>query len=169
MKRLFCCFTNEKPENNNTLIYNMNNTTDKPIVWKDTIQFVPPIEKGTVIKVYDGDTITIASKLPYAESPLYRFQVRLNGIDCPEIKSKNNSEKECSLISKQELSNLILNKVITLKNVQTEKYGRILADVYLDELHLNKHMIDKRLAVAYDGGTKITPSNWLEYHKNGTV
>ncbi len=147
----------------------MNNTTDKPIVWKDTIQFVPPIEKGTVIKVYDGDTITIASKLPYAESPLYRFQVRLNGIDCPEIKSKNNSEKECSLISKQELSNLILNKVITLKNVQTEKYGRILADVYLDELHLNKHMIDKRLAVAYDGGTKITPSNWLEYHKNGTV
>jgi hypothetical protein len=30
-------------------------------------------------------------------------------------------------------------------------------------------MIDKRLAVAYDGGTKITPSNWLEYHKNGTV
>lgn len=147
----------------------MNNTIDKPIVWKDTIQFVPPIEKGTVIKVYDGDTITIASKLPYAESPLYRFQVRLNGIDCPEIKSKNNSEKECSLISKQELSNLILNKVITLKNVQTEKYGRILADVYLDELHLNKHMIDKRLAVAYDGGTKITPSNWLEYHKNGTV
>ena len=32
------------------------NNVDKKIELKDTIQFVPPIEKGIVIKVYDGDT-----------------------------------------------------------------------------------------------------------------
>jgi hypothetical protein len=43
--------------------------------WKDTIEFVPPVSEGFVIKVYDADTLTIASRLPYPESPLYRFQV----------------------------------------------------------------------------------------------
>lgn len=143
------------------------NKLDKNIDWKDTIQFIPPIEKGVVIKVYDGDTITIASKLPYPSSPLYRFSVRLNGIDCPEIKGKDENEKQCAQIAKEEMSNLILNKIVTLKNIRTEKYGRILADVYIDELHLNNHLIQKRLAVVYDGGTKISPKNWMEYYLKG--
>jgi len=142
---------------------------DQPIDWKDTTAFVPPVDKGMVIKVYDGDTITIASKLPYPESPLYRFSVRLNGIDCPEIKGKNETEKECAQIAKKEMSDLILNKIICLKNVETEKYGRILADVYLDELHINKHMVEKRLAVAYDGGTKVCPNDWMEYYTKGEL
>lgn len=145
------------------------NKLDKQIDWKDTIQFVPPVEKGIVIKVYDGDTITIASKLPYNESPLYRFSVRLNGIDCPEIKGKDENEKQCAQIAKQEMADLILNKIVTLKNIQTEKYGRILADVYIGDLHLNNHMLEKRLAVAYDGGTKICPKNWLDYYTNGKL
>jgi len=145
------------------------NKLDKNIDWKDTIQFVPPVEKGIVIKVYDGDTITIASKLPYSESPLYRFSVRLNGIDCPEIKGKDDSEKECAQIAKKVMSELILNKIVILKNVSTEKYGRILADVYIGDLHLNKHMIEKRLAVTYDGGTKISPKNWMNYYCKGEL
>jgi micrococcal nuclease len=142
---------------------------DKDIDWKDTIEFVPPVEKGIVIKVYDGDTITIASKLPYLSSPLYRFSVRLNGIDCPEIKSKDENEKQCAQIAKKEMSDLILNKIVILKNVQTEKYGRILADVYIGDLHLNNHMIEKRLAISYDGGTKINPSNWMNYYSKGEL
>ena len=145
------------------------NKLDKQISWKDTIQFVPPIEEGLVIKVYDGDTITIASKLPYSVSPLYRFSVRLNGIDCPEIKGKDENEKKCAQIAKQEMSDLILNKIVRLKNIETEKYGRILADVYIGELHLNKHMIEKRLAVTYNGGTKISPSNWMNYYCKGEL
>jgi len=137
------------------------------INWKDTIPFVPPINNGYCIKVYDGDTITIASKLPYPESCLYRFSVRLNGIDCPEIKSLNKTEKECAQIARDELSKLILNKIVILKNVETEKYGRILADVYLDDLHLNKYMLEKRLAVLYDGGTKISPEDWMDYYLKG--
>jgi len=140
-----------------------------PIDWKDCIPFVPPIDRGVVIKVYDGDTITIASKLPYPDSPLYRFSVRLNGIDCPEMKGKDKYEKECAQLAKQEMTDLILNKVVILKNVETEKYGRILADVYIGDLHLNKHLLIKCLAVTYDGGTKISPKNWMDYYSKGEL
>ena len=156
----------------NKYLYNSTewlDNIDKKIDWKDTTQFVPPIEKGIVIKVYDGDTITIASKLPYTDSLLYRFSVRLNGIDCPEIKGNDEYEKQCAQIAKQELSNLIMNKIVTLKNVQTEKYGRILADVYIDDLHLNNYMLEKRLAVTYDGGTKKCPKNWMNYYNTGEL
>ena len=61
---------------------------------KSLDSFVPPVNSGRVIKVYDGDTITIASKVPgLKNSPIYKFSVRLNGIDTPEIKGKNEDEK----------------------------------------------------------------------------
>jgi endonuclease YncB( thermonuclease family) len=53
--------------------------------------------------------------------------------------------------------------------VETEKYGRILADVYVGDLHLNKHLIEKRLAVKYDGGTKCSPINWMDYYCKGEL
>ena len=156
IKKMFSCcfFTN-----------NTNNTSEEKVA----IQFIPPITSGQVIKVYDGDTITIVAKLPYKKSPLYKFSVRLNGIDCPEIKGENDDEKQCAQLAKKELEDLILNKQIILKNLATEKYGRILADVYLDDLHLNKHMLDKRLAVCYDGGKKNKPESWLRYYQDNKL
>ena len=83
------------------------------IKWEDTIEFTFPIKGGRVIKVYDADTSTIASKLPYDESPLYRLSVRLNGIDTPEIKGKgiSDEEKEAAKIARDYVSNLVLNKL----------------------------------------------------------
>jgi hypothetical protein len=45
------------------------------IKWDDTVAFTFPITGGRVIKVYDADTITIASKLPYDASPMSRLSV----------------------------------------------------------------------------------------------
>jgi len=127
--------------------------------WEHTVPFVPPIQSGFVIKVYDGDTITIAAQLPYPESPLYRFQVRLNGIDSPEIKGKTEKEKEAAHNSQRALEALVLHKVVQLKNQAQEKYGRILADIYIDvpdgKLHINQWLLDKGYAIPYDGKTKI--------------
>jgi endonuclease YncB( thermonuclease family) len=109
--------------------------------WRNTIPFIPPITSGTVIKVYDGDTITIASKMPYENSPMYRFQVRLLGIDSPELKSKNTEETTAAKIAQKALEELILNKEVILKNTQTEKYGLILANVYLDEICVNNWLL----------------------------
>jgi micrococcal nuclease len=130
------------------------------ITYHDTIPFVPPIACGKVIKVYDGDTITIASKLPYDNSPVYRFSVRLLGIDSPEMKSKTTTEKQLAIVARDALSNLIMNKTIHLKNISTEKYGRVLANVYLDDLQINQWMLDNNHAIPYDGGTKNRPPEW---------
>jgi len=86
--------------------------------WKNTIEFVPLVTEGKVIKVYDCDTITIASKIPYLTSLnesniMYRFHVRLLGIDTPEMKSKNEDEKSIAYLAQKALSDLILNKIVS--------------------------------------------------------
>lgn len=136
------------------------------INYEDTIPFIPPITSGKVIKVYDGDTITIASKLPYENSLIYRFSIRIKGIDCPEIKTHNLDEKEIALIAKKFVEDKCLNKIVELKNLSTEKYGRILADVYIYNLNISDELIKNKLAVPYDGGKKLVPDNWKIYYNN---
>lgn len=149
LKRIFCgCFL----EASNKAALNPVKSPTK------LIPFVPPITEGEVISVYDGDTITIVSKLPYDASPLYRFSIRLAGIDCAEIKGKTEYERDLAQEAKCALQKLILNKVVVLKNLKTEKYGRVLADIYLGDLHVNQWLLDNKYAVEYSGGTK---TNWV--------
>jgi micrococcal nuclease len=143
--------------------------------WKNTVEFVPMVTEGKVIKVYDCDTITIATKFPYlttlAESNvMYRFHVRLLGIDTPEMKTKNEDEKSIAHLAQKTLSDLILNKNVTLKNTSLDKYGRILGNVYMEDgTEISKWAIEKRFAVSYDGGTKQSPKSWSEYYNTGTL
>jgi endonuclease YncB( thermonuclease family) len=141
------------------------------IKWEDTVEFTFPIKGGRVIKVYDADTITIASKLPYNESPVYRLSVRLNGIDTPEMKGKGVEEEEkvAAKLARDFVSNLALNKYVRLENIESEKYGRILADVYIGDVHLNGLLLKERYAVKYDGGAKITPTSWAKYRLTGEI
>jgi micrococcal nuclease len=135
------------------------------INWDETVPFTFPITGGQVIKVYDADTITIASKLPYNESPLYRLSVRLNGIDTPEMKGKgvSDEEKMAAILARDFVSNMVLHKYVRLENIESEKYGRILADVYFEDIHLNDLLVKERYAVKYDGGTKMKPESWFKY------
>ena len=154
-RSIFCCCREKIPDNLNP---------------KDLPLFIPPLKTGKVIKVYDGDTITIASRVPgLNKSPIYKFSVRLNGIDTPEMKGKNEEEKEIAVKARDALSERIMGKEIRLENVQTEKYGRLLCEVYLGNDHLNKWMIDERYALKYDGGTKVIPESWKKYHENGEI
>jgi micrococcal nuclease len=159
--------TNNVSINNKIEGIYMEDGTD--IKWEDTQEFTFPIKGGRVIKVYDADTITIAAKLPYDTSPLYRFSVRLNGIDTPEIKGQNISEdeKEAAKLARDFVLNLVLHKFVRLENIESEKYGRILADVYIGDVHLNDLLLREKYAVKYDGGTKKKPSSWLRYRMTG--
>jgi endonuclease YncB( thermonuclease family) len=134
------------------------------INYNDTIPFIPPLTCGKVIKVYDGDTLTIASKLPYEGCPIYRFSVRINGIDCPEMKTKNQNEKTCAKMAKAKVYDAVFGKIVTLQNVKLEKYGRVLADVYIGDVSIGDMLCQYNLAVKYDGGTKHVPIDWLEYY-----
>jgi endonuclease YncB( thermonuclease family) len=135
----------------------------KNIQWSDTLQFTPPINCGHVIKVYDGNTFIVAAHLAYDNSPLYRFTVLLKGVDCSVLMCGTEQEKQCAIFAREELETLILEKKITLKNIQNEKYGRILADIFVDGIHVNQHMIDKKLVVPYD--CVRNSESWLARYK----
>lgn len=155
--------TNNINDTNN--IYDINDLSYlDDINYKDTIPFIPLIKYGKVIKIYDGDTITIAAKLPFNESPLYRFSVRLAGIDSAEIKGGTKNETEIAIVARDALHKLIFGKIVELRGNGKEKYGRLLADLYYDDgketIHVNKWMLDNEYAVSYNGGKKIKPSEW---------
>jgi micrococcal nuclease len=133
------------------------------IVYADTQIYIPNIQSGKVVKVYDADTITVANRISVGgaqSEEIYRFQVRLNGIDSPEIKSKNTTTKALAKQARDVLSEMIFGKIVELRNVQLEKYGRLLADVYLGDIHLNEWLVENKYAVRYDGGTKQIPEEW---------
>tara|TARA_X000001036_G_scaffold440081_1_gene494257 strand:- start:1475 stop:1936 length:462 start_codon:yes stop_codon:yes gene_type:complete len=149
LKRYFCC----KPVIKNDPL---------PPNWKNTKPFVPPLKEGIVIKVYDGDTITIAAKLPFAESPVYRWSVRLLGIDTPEMKSKDEKLKKIATKARDTLSGKIMGKTVYLENVGTEKFGRILANVIFEGKNLNNWLLEEKLAYEYKGGTKLTEEEQMQ-------
>jgi micrococcal nuclease len=97
--------------------------------------------------------------------------VRLNGIDTPEMKGKGVEEEEkvAAKLARDFVSNIALNKYVRLENIESEKYGRILADVYIGDVHLNGILLKERYAVKYDGGTKIKPTSWAKYRLTGEI
>lgn len=107
------------------------------------------------VHVYDGDTMHAIFKLPNTNE-FYKWDVRLNGIDTPEMKSKNNAEKEKAVEARDFLASKILDKIIVLECLYFDKYGRLLANIYLDDVNnsVNQMMIDNGFAKQYSGGTK---------------
>jgi endonuclease YncB( thermonuclease family) len=133
----------------------------------DTLQpFVPNITEGKIIRVYDGDTVTIAARFKIDEiyiPKLFRYNVRLRGIDSPEMKSKNANEKCLAVKSRDALSGLIMHKMVKLEHVEYDKYGRILANIITEDgLNISDWMLNEGYAVEYDGGTKHRPAEWTE-------
>jgi micrococcal nuclease len=111
-----------------------------------------------VLKVVDGDTIDVDIDLGFSVS--FTQRVRLAGIDTPESRTKDLKEKALGLECKDFVSKQIkAATTITIKTEKldsSEKYGRILGWVYLDNASksLNELMIDNGYAWTYDGGTK---------------
>ena len=112
-----------------------------------------------VIKVVDGDTIDVDIDLGFKIS--YTQRVRLAGIDTPESRTKDLREKALGLEVKNKVKNAIDSaKTIVIKTElpdSTEKYGRILGWVYLDNSlkSLNEQLIDEGYAWGYMGATKV--------------
>ena len=102
----------------------------KSINWENTKPFIPNIKSAKVIKVYDGDTITIAAKIHFLDCQYYRFSVRLAHIDSPELKTKNIDEKNYALRAKTELENVILNKMVNIKIFRTKNHFIIIVFIY---------------------------------------
>ena len=121
------------------------------ITLKDCDKFIPAIRWAKVVKVYDGDTITIAACL---DDKCYKFSTRILGIDTPEIRGKSVREKALAIEARDYLKTMIFEKMVELRDVSYDKYGRLLANVFFEDKSISEILIEKNYAVAYDGGTK---------------
>lgn len=113
------------------------------------------VKKGCLVKVYDGDTFYINIKsIPKIFGDT--IPVRIYGIDTPELKTKDTTEKQLAIKARDTLTKLLTTaKKIELRNVERDKYFRILGDVYVnDTISVSKYMVSRGLAREYFGGTK---------------
>ena len=112
-----------------------------------------------VENVVDGDTIDVLIDLGF--DILFQSRVRLAGIDTPESRTKDLSEKALGLESKEYLKKALKDaKSVVIKTEKmdsSEKYGRILGWVYIngDTESLNDMMINDGYAWGYMGDTKV--------------
>ena len=118
---------------------------DKP-TWNNTSQYVPDIKYGRVIKVYDGDTFTIAFRTSYF-GHIQRHSVRIADIDAPEMRGE---DKESGIRSRDFLRELILDKIVRVKIVKLDNFGRFLAHVYIHNIYINQHLIKNNYAKIYN-------------------
>jgi len=123
-----------------------------------------------VLKVVDGDTIDVDIDLGF--NITYYQRVRLAGIDTPESRTTDKKEKELGLEVKEKLKKAIdaASKVIikTEKPDSSEKYGRILGWVFLDDnkVSINQTLIDEGYAWGYMGETKVKDFDALLKKRN---
>ena len=85
---------------------------------------------GKVIKVSDGDTITIL------DNNNVKRKVRLDKIDAPE------SSQSFGKKSRNYLAKLIENKQVTIEYHKTDRYKRIIGIVKLDGQDINLKMVE---------------------------
>jgi len=138
-------------------------------------------EKCKVLKVYDGDTVTLGffyhstsqvegsrrgvdSAVAASAAPI-RINCRCRGYDTPELKSKDATERELAKQAKDYVSKLLLGAIVMVEFGPFDKYGRPLVDIVLpsaipsDKRLLSEEMLRTPFGHAYDGGTK---EKWTE-------
>lgn len=126
-------------------------------------------KKAKIISVYDADTVDAI--LCVRDRP-YRFKIRLNGIDTPEIRPVKTIENrdlhvECGIKCREYLKSKILNKIVEVHCSEFDKYGRILGEIFVDDSNISEHLISKKYAKKYEGKTKVKWSlSDLTYIKN---
>lgn len=113
-----------------------------------------------VIKVIDGDTISISLDLELkingnlVKNGIYRFNVRLLGINTEELHSKSINDKHLAIKAKDKLKDLITscNNKVFIKLYKYDKYGRILGELFSNEndiVSFNDLLLNAGLAKRY--------------------
>ena len=120
------------------------------------------IYRGKLERVVDGDTIDALIDVGF--DIWFKKRIRFKGIDTWESRTRNLEEKALGLKAKartKELLEKVSSKsgLFRIKSYGMGKYGRVLADVYIQDVDgnhiwVNKKLIDEGHAYKYEGGTK---------------
>ena len=89
--------------------------------------FRGPVE-AMVVEVLDGDTFLAEASVWPGQT--VRVNVRIRGIDAPEMKARCEAERAAALRARDALASLFGNAPVAISNIAGAKYyGRVLADV----------------------------------------
>lgn len=105
------------------------------------------IYEATILNVVDGDTVDAEVDLGF--DVLIRTRFRLNGIDTPERNALDPQKRALAAAATEFLKRMTLNKSVTIVSHKQDKYGRYLADIYIEGVHANQRLLDEGYAVKY--------------------
>ena len=111
--------------------------------------------RATIRRVVDGATVDITLDLGF--DILYNNRIRLLGIDTPESRTRDLEEKKLGLAAKERVRELCpVGSTVTVKTTKDGrgKFGRILGEIYVGDVNVNKLLIEEGHAVEYFGGKK---------------
>ena len=106
---------------------------------------------GQVVNVLDGDTFTVRVQVWLGQEIM--TNVRILGIDTPEMHSECKEERRMANDARTELAALLKEGKVELYNIRNDKYaGRVLAEAKTGNgSDISAHMIEKGLARPYAG------------------
>ncbi len=120
--------------------------------------FANQIKQAKIIDVYDGDTCKACFAF---EGKYQKFSLRMYGYNCAEMKpAKTDPDrdaiKEKAIKARDFLRTQVLGKIVFLQCLEWDKYGRILARIYLDSsladsVCINTQMINLGYGKPYFG------------------
>lgn len=103
--------------------------------------------RAIVTSVYDGDTVTADVDLGF-KTWRRDERLRLYGIDAPEVRG---AERPAGLRSRDALRSRISGKEVIICTIKdkTGKYGRYLAEIFLDQENINDWLLAQGYAAPY--------------------
>jgi len=90
--------------------------------------------EGRVTRIVDGDSIVVT------DAKDVKYEVQLEGIDAPELKQAFGKE------ATQGLSKLLKDQSVKITWESKDNFERLLAQVYLNDTHINQEMLKTGLA-----------------------
>ena len=123
---------------------------------KDVLAGPVPAE---VVRVVDGDTLAVRAQIWLGQT--VEVDVRLAGIDAPEMKGKCPREREGAVEARTYLARLAEGRAVRLTDITRDKFGgRVIAHVASDEApDFSAALRTRGLARAYDGHKR---GSWCE-------
>jgi endonuclease YncB( thermonuclease family) len=80
----------------------------------------PRTVSGKVVKIADGDTITIL------DAQSVQHKIRLQGIDAPEHR------QDFGEVSREHLASLVFGRSVRIEYEKVDRYGRLVEKVWID-------------------------------------
>ena len=111
--------------------------------------------KCKLVKVVDGDTVDVDIDLGFGVW-LENQRIRMYGIDAPESRTSDKVEKVYGMSAKDFVIKWTNAGDLVLKTFKDGKgkYGRILGELWYNDVNINQRMIEEHHAVKYYGQSK---------------